>query len=259
MTLSRELFAEGNGDRQRPEVRGRRPVDKTIRSLTGHKGTGFIGSEKLECELVEGMTVVHWVAEMFLLNEPSAAMIDSFIAAAQHQQFSYGQVGASRGQAPDGYNVDHNRVRLGSGEEVFVNAVAALRAWKMFPAEWCRVYPANAAIEVGTTVAVRVSHFGFWSLNANRIVYVLEEKDKIQMSGFAYGTLTEHGETGEERFRIEWHERDDSVWYEVYAFSRPGRLLAQLGYPLTRMLQKRFARESKEAMLWAVKSCAGVK
>jgi uncharacterized protein (UPF0548 family) len=195
---------------------------------------------------------------MFLINKPSAAIIDSFISAAQHQQFSYPEVGASCGQAPDGYNIDHNRVRLGSGEEVFVNAAAALRAWQMFPVEWCRIYPANAAIEVGNTVAVRVSHFGFWSLNANRIVYVLDEKEGIRRRGFAYGTLTEHGETGEERFSVEWHERDDSVWYDVYAFSRPGRLLAQLGYPLTRILQKRFARESKEAMVRAVKSSANV-
>jgi uncharacterized protein (UPF0548 family) len=196
---------------------------------------------------------------MFLLNQPSAAMIDSFIAAAQHQQFSYREVGASRGQAPDGYNIDHNRVRLGFGEEVYVNAAAAVRAWKMFPGEWCRIYPAHAAIKVGTTVAIQVSHFGFWSLNANRIVYVLEETEGIRRCGFAYGTLTEHAETGEERFSVEWHEQDDSVWYDIYAFSRSGRLLAQLGYPLTRILQKRFARESKEAMVRAVKSVANVK
>jgi uncharacterized protein (UPF0548 family) len=196
---------------------------------------------------------------MFLLSKPSAATIDSFIAAAQYQPFSYREVGASRGRAPDGYNIDHNRVLLGSGEEVFMNAAAALRTWQMFPGDWCRIYPANAAIEVGTTVAVQVSHFGFWSLNANRIVYVLEEMEGVRRCGFAYGTLTEHGETGEERFSVEWHERDDSVWYDIYAFSRPGRLLAQLGYPLTRILQKRFASESKEAMVWAVKASVSVK
>jgi uncharacterized protein (UPF0548 family) len=213
----------------------------------------------VDSTLSAGMAVVNSLIVMFLLYKPSAATIDSFIAAAQQLQYSYSEIGASRGKASGGYNLDHNRVRLGSGEEVFVKALAALHSWGMFPREWCRIYPANAPIEVGTTVAVRVNHFGFWSLNANRIVYLFEEKQNVQSSGFAYGTLTEHGEMGEERFSIEWHEQDDSVWYDLYAFSRPGQLLAQLGYPLTRILQKRFARESKEAMVQAVKSGARAK
>jgi hypothetical protein len=32
-----------------------------------------------------------------------------------------------------------------------------------------------------------------------------------------------------------------------------------LGYPLTRILQKRFASESKESMVWAVKASVSVK
>jgi hypothetical protein len=41
------------------------------------------------------------------------------------------------------------------------------------------------------------------------------------------------------------------VWYDLYAFSRPGHFVARLGYPLGRRLQRRFARESKQAMLAA--------
>jgi uncharacterized protein (UPF0548 family) len=69
--------------------------------------------------------------------------------------------------------------------------------------------------------------------------------------GFAYGTLTEHGETGEERFTVGMRPEDQTVWYAIYAFSRPNGW-ARLGYPLSRMLQKRFARDSKEAMRRAV-------
>ncbi|MEK6323521.1 MAG: DUF1990 family protein [Acidobacteriota bacterium] len=48
------------------------------------------------------------------------------------------------------------------------------------------------------------------------------------------------------------HSKDDSVWYDIYAYSRPNHLIAKLGYPVTRLLQKRFARESMDAMLRAV-------
>jgi hypothetical protein len=84
---------------------------------------------------------------------------------------------------------------------------------------------------------------------ACRIVYVVDEADRF---GFAYGTLPAHAETGEERFTVEWDEQDDAVWYDILAFSLPQQLLARLGYPFARRLQKRFARDSPAAMLRAV-------
>ena len=73
----------------------------------------------------------------------------------------------------------------------------------------------------------------------------------VKRFGFAYGTLRDHAERGEERFMIEWQGSDDSVWYDILAFSQPN-LLAKLGYPLTRRLQKRFARDSLAAMVKAL-------
>lgn len=189
---------------------------------------------------------------MFLLREPSAAAVDAFLSAQRRRPFSYREVGASRAQAPAGYNVDHNRVLLGSGAEAFERAVAAVRAWQMFNLGWCRVHPAAAPVEAGTTVAVLVRHFGFWSLNSCRIVYVLDEGGEVRRYGFAYGTLAEHAEVGEERFSVEWDRGGGSVWYDLYAFSRPGHLLARAAYPLGRALQRRFAKSSKAAMVRAV-------
>ncbi|HZH30024.1 MAG TPA: DUF1990 domain-containing protein [Pyrinomonadaceae bacterium] len=186
---------------------------------------------------------------MFLLREPSIAAIENFLSLQRRQSFSYPHVGASRGQQPpQNFVVDHNRVRLGAGEATFAQAVAAIRSWRMFDVAWCRIYPPAAPLEVGTTVAIVINHFGFWSLNACRIVYLLEEAGDVEKYGFAYGTLPEHGEAGEERFSVEWNRADDSVWYDLYAFSRPQYPLSRIGYPLSRMLQKRFARESKLAM-----------
>jgi uncharacterized protein (UPF0548 family) len=185
---------------------------------------------------------------VFLLTKPSPRRIERFLAAQRGRTFSYREVGQSRKGAPAGYRVDHSRVRLGEGRAAFARAVEAVRSWKMFDLGWVTVWPAAAPIEAGTTVAIRVRHFGFWSLNASRIVYTMEDEGSVVRFGFAYGTLSDHAEQGEERFSVEWHHEDSSVWYDLFAFSRPSHPLARLGFPLVRMLQRRFARDSKRAM-----------
>jgi len=165
--------------------------------------------------------------------------------------FSYPDVRATATAVPTGYNVDHNRVQLGTGEGTWRRAVEAIRGWQMFNIPWVRLYWQRAPIEIGTDVAVLVQHLGFFSLNACRIVYVVDEDGPIARYGFAYGTLAEHAERGEERFTVEWNRSEDKVWYAILAFSRPRKTLAKLGYPVSRMLQKRFAEASKAAMLKA--------
>lgn len=188
---------------------------------------------------------------MFRLTRPDARTIAAFVAGQRDAAFTHDAVGATRdGGAPAGYAVDHNRVRLGSGPATFARARDALHAWRMLRLGWASVQPADAPTAPGTTVAVVVRHYGFWSLNACRIVYALdEEADGVRRAGFAYGTLPAHGAVGEERFTVEWHRADDAVWYDLYAFSRPGHPLARLGRPFARALQRRFARASQQAML----------
>ena len=191
---------------------------------------------------------------MFLINKPTEKDITRFLETQNNSSFSYAEICASRnGGAPNGYTVDHNRVRLGTGRKTFEQAVAAVQRWKMFDFDWLKLWRDDAPIEVGSTVAIVVNHFGFWSLNAARIVYVLAETgEAVEKYGFAYGTLLEHAERGEERFSVEYHQADDGVWYDLYAFSQPNNFLARLGYPVSRMLQKQFAVESKAAMQRAV-------
>ncbi len=183
---------------------------------------------------------------MFLYRRPRDGEIEKFIAAQAGRPFSYKDIGATRDcPAPAGATVDHNRILLGHGGAVYDKAIDALRRWQMFALTWVTLCSSAAPIEIDSTVAVIVRHYGFWSMNAARIVYTIEEPDRF---GFAYGTLGEHAEAGEERFLIERNPDEDSIWYDLYAFSTPNALLARLGYPLTRGLQKRFARESLQAM-----------
>jgi uncharacterized protein (UPF0548 family) len=186
---------------------------------------------------------------LFTLTAPSEDEIRRFISKQSDSGFSYPEVGASATAVPTGYNVDRNRIQLGSGEGTWQRAAEAIRKWRMFSMPWVNLHFASAPIQVGTDVAVSVHHLGFYSLNACRIVYVVDEDVPIKRFGFAYGTLAEHAESGEERFTVEWNREDDGVWYDILAFSRPRQMLARLGYPLSRLLQKRFAQGSKAAML----------
>jgi len=74
---------------------------------------------------------------MLTLRRPTGDQIGAFLAAQAVGPFSYAAVGGTRaGACPPRFNVDHNRIQLGSGEAVFVRAVAALQRWAMFDLEW---------------------------------------------------------------------------------------------------------------------------
>ena len=189
------------------------------------------------------------LAQMFLLTKPNEQGIRQFLSSQQDQPFSYPDADIASGEAPSGYTRDHNRIKLGEGANLFRNAVGALRRWEMFDIGWLQLCWPDAPIEIGTTVAVLADLRCFWSLNACRIARVFDEEGDVRRYGFAYGTLPDHVERGQESFIVEWNHTDDSVWYDLAAYSRPNQLLAKLGYPVTRALQKRFVRDSMQAML----------
>jgi uncharacterized protein (UPF0548 family) len=186
---------------------------------------------------------------MLTLRRPSADDVAAFVGQQQREPFSYAPIGATRGQTPVGFVVDHNRITLGAGERTFTRAIDAVRRWEMFNITWVTLCRPAVPIEAERTVAILVPLFGLWSLNACRIVYTIDERGgSVERFGFAYGTLTDHMESGEERFSVEWRRDDDTVWYDLFAFSRPRHPLARLGGPVARALQRRFARDSLRAM-----------
>jgi uncharacterized protein (UPF0548 family) len=182
------------------------------------------------------------------LRKPSPDRLQAFLAAQSKLDLTYSPVGATAAVPPAGYVVDHTRIKLGDGASTFAAARAALQRWEQFRLGWVESWPPVAPIQVGQTVAVIARIFGVHWLNACRIVYVVNEGNRY---GFAYGTLPEHAESGEERFVVELDETN-SVWYDIVAFSRPHQLLTRLGYPMVRRLQRCFARDSAAAIRRAV-------
>ncbi len=189
---------------------------------------------------------------MIFLRKPTPGVIQRFLEQQRGLPHSYPDVGATRGSPPPGYVVDHYRVQLGSGALDFERARAAVRSWQMFRTGWVELSWPDTPIEEGATVGVLGRGLGLWFLAACRIVYRLEEEGPIEKFGFAYGTLPDHPLRGEERFMVEWRHEDDSVWYDVLAFSRP-RAFLRLARPLLRCCQRRFAAHSKAAMLRALR------
>lgn len=186
------------------------------------------------------------------LRKPDAESIRQFRQAQATLDFTYSAVGATATVPPAGYVVDHTRIKLGSGSEIFEAAKSALRRWEHFKLGWVEASPTETLIQKGEVVAVMGHVLGLWWLNACRIVYVVDDVGPITRYGFAYGTLPGHAESGEERFLIEWNRADGSVWYDILAFSRPNYFVTKLAYPLVRCFQKRFARDSAAAMVKAI-------
>jgi len=190
---------------------------------------------------------------MFTLQQPTEARIIAYLIAQQEQPFSYHQVGCSRGKPPVGYDVDHNRVLLGHGEAVFLRAKQAIQHWDMFSTGITTLYWPDRDILEGTVVAVRFRVGPLHSFNTCRIIYTIDETTAgVTRFGFAYGTLPDHLEQGEERFSVEWNHEDDTVSYDLYVVSRPRHWVTRLGYLYTRIKQRQFRDLSCRAMQRAV-------
>jgi uncharacterized protein (UPF0548 family) len=190
---------------------------------------------------------------MFLARRPCQREIEEFIARSRNLPLSYKPIGIAK-ESPRGFKVDEARVVIGRGEQVFESAKLALTEWRHFELGWVELFPRGASIEPETVVAVLVQHIGLWSLNGCRIVYSVDEESPATKFGFAYGTLTNHAEMGEEIFEVSLDPVSEEVSYIIRAVSKPRAALARLGYPYVRFSQSRFRRDSLAAMKHAIDS-----
>ena len=110
-------------------------------------------------------------------------------------------------------------------------AADAVLAWEMHRRSGLAVAAEGRAVEGGTVVLGLGK--GLKLLIPCRVVYVVNESAR---RGFAYGTLPDHPEQGEEAFVVTQDE-DGSVWFEIKAFSRPGALLVRWAGPVGRAIQ----------------------
>jgi uncharacterized protein (UPF0548 family) len=191
---------------------------------------------------------------VFFTHRPNDFEIEKFISASRDLPLSYDPVGIVK-KPPHGFNVDTASSLIGRGAEAFARARSALSQWQHFELGWVELFPRSAPIEPGATVAVLIHHLGLWSLNGCRIVYSIGADDAASESfGFAYGTLTNHAELGEESFEVSLNRASGEVTYRICAVSKPRAAWARMGYPYVRFCQSRFRQDSLAAMRRAIGS-----
>lgn len=168
----------------------------------------------------------------------------------------------------DGFVTNHASVKLGSGKDVFLDGKKALQNWRHFQLPWAFVDASTPILE-GTKVCVCAHELVAWIMNPLQVLYVdakeppkfpsrVDQNNHQQQAAFAFGsgTLRGHMLAGEEKFAVEWRE-DDSVWYEISSFAKPANFLSFAGYPVARLQQKMFAKQSLAAMERAVRQGSG--
>jgi uncharacterized protein (UPF0548 family) len=197
---------------------------------------------------------------MLFLLRPRTPAIQRLLKERERATFSYKDIGATRTAPPPGWRINHMRRLIGKRQAAYEKACTALFSWRLLAIEGLQVFPATPELQTGTDVAILSRHFGIWSVDFCRVIYVLrdefERDGRLLRTGFAYGTLPGHAVRGEEIFSIEWHPATQEVWYDIYSFSLPATPLIKLLSPIARATQRRFARASLEAARLATESDA---
>jgi uncharacterized protein (UPF0548 family) len=170
------------------------------------------------------------------------SQIQQFLDKQRNLSLTYPEVGSTYGGiVPPGYGTDKVVEEIGRGRECFDRCVSLMKKWAEYGLNWIEVFPHGVELQAESVVAVAAFVVGIWSLNACRVIYVIDEETRF---GFGYGTLPDHAEIGEERFLIEWNKETDVVTYEILVFSNPSRWYYWLVFPLHRYAQDKFRRES---------------
>lgn len=182
---------------------------------------------------------------VFSLRKPSAGRLARLVAEQSELELTYSEQGATAGELPAGYHHDQWQADLGPfSQEKFERLAAGLRRWQVQLGSGMTNFPAEP-VSPGLTFALSfglTEGFGYVTI-AGRVIYVTEEPDR---HGFAYGTLPDHPERGEEAFHLV--RRGDSLVFVVRAFSRPRHPLARIGAPVARIMQRRMSHRYLAAM-----------
>ncbi|KAK9798179.1 hypothetical protein WJX73_009325 [Symbiochloris irregularis] len=165
---------------------------------------------------------------------------------------------------PDGYIVSSASAQVGKGHAAYESVRRAMHAWQHTELGW--VTSNCPPIQQSSRVCLAARCICLWIRNPLSIVYVndgpvpstrrgrgiLPWRRRQQSSGqqFMYGSCTLRGHllAGEERFAVRWNKHDDSVWYQVFSFSKPDSVLARVLFPIVAFHQRKFRRDSVLAM-----------
>jgi len=164
---------------------------------------------------------------------------------------TYDEVGATlTGKMPPSFRHDREVIELPARPDAFERGVDGLRCWAAHRGAGLRVGPDTSPVE-GGTIAIAAPVGPVTAVAVCRVIAVVDEPNRY---GFAYGTLPGHPERGEEAFVVE--RVDARTTFTITAFSRPAELLARLGGPMTRRIQRSTTRRYLDALAGFVASAS---
>jgi uncharacterized protein (UPF0548 family) len=140
---------------------------------------------------------------------------------------------AAADRAAPGFHHDEWRRELRVAT-TWTQATDALKAWAAHTSAGARVRP-HAEPVAGLTVALAVRVGPAWVVAGCRVTEVV---DTAREYGFTYVTLPGHPERGEESFTLRLGH-DGRITFTIAATSKPADLLARLGTPVARTVQRR--------------------
>lgn len=156
---------------------------------------------------------------------------------------TYPEVGATAdGDLPFGYR-RLSRSRAVRGRS-FESAGDQLMTWQVQERAGLRVAASARRAATDEVVLLRLGRGPATVRIPCRVVYTVDETDR---TGFAYGTLPGHPESGEELFLLERRGTGAPV-LTITAFSRPATLLSRAGGPLARLVQTRMTERYLRAL-----------
>ena len=213
------------------------------RGTSRRREPGDAGVNRPCCEAVK----------MLSLTRPSEARIRQFLAQQRGLPYSYPDVGSSLGKPPAGYVLDHHRVRLGEGPQVFERALRGVAGLGDVPGGLGRGLPsgfAHRGRDDRRPPRPRARPLGPFRLPDRPASSRSMGRSSRTGSPTApcRGTRSA-ARSGSRSGGIARRARSGTTCWR----SRGPRTSWRLGYPLIRRIQRRFAPASLRAMAHAVK------
>lgn len=164
---------------------------------------------------------------------------------------NYVEIGMTeQARIPAGYSALKLREPVGHGLEAFESLSEGILSWKLHERSGLRTRPDTPRVQLGSLVQLG---FGLGPARINapcRVVRLINAETATEMrSGFAYGTLDGHPETGEESFAAVLGA-DGTVYLEIVAGSRHStwfyRLLAPVSAAVQRFATRRYVQAARK-------------
>jgi uncharacterized protein (UPF0548 family) len=163
---------------------------------------------------------------------------------------TYDGVGLARERSsPPGYRTTDARTAVGVGEDAFRRLAEGLMGWELHRLAGLRVDASTPAAAEGVNV---VPGFGIGPLRLSAPCRVVWTERSSTRTGFGYGTLPGHPESGEEGF-VASLEENGLVVFDLFAFSRHSNWFYRAGGPVAEAAQRLVTRR----YIAAAKALAG--